>query len=142
MTHITLSHDMTHLIRMVKHFGSEISPMLIIIRVLAFLRCKGMFPRHNRPFILVVMSWLRELLGITDCTAGKFVVSHFLHFFVVVVVLVLQGKFGVLFYLIWNFFGFQTDDIELTILLVVNFTFIECQAIIPIAGKLRLCYKT
>ena len=115
---------------MVQHLRDEVTALLVIAGVLVLLGRECVFPCHH---------WLLSRGRCASRLAHHaFLLPHGLHLLVIERIPVLQSQLGVLLDLIRVLFRFQTDDIELAILFVVDFSLVESQAIVPIARKMGL----
>lgn len=121
---------MTDFICMIKHLRREVSPILIIIRILPLFRLECLLPSNHLP---------HRHRTIPHHPIFLFH-PHLLNPIIVVVIFILQCQFRVLFYPVRHFSRLQTYYVKLTMLLIVNLSFIECQAIISIIRQLRVCY--
>ena len=73
------------------------------------------------------------MLRLPGCLGGLLLLSHRVHLLVVISVLVFKRQLWILLDAILDFLGFETDDIELAILLAIDVSLVKGQAIVAIA---------
>lgn len=115
---IKSSQNVADFVRMIQHFRSEVSTVLIVIGVFALLRSKCVLASHNP----ILIAWRRR---VSQCLRVGLSFTHHLHFFIVIIISIFQCQLWILLDSIGHLFGFETDNVKLAVLFIVDLSLIK-----------------